>query len=314
MKKYLLFAIIMGLISCKQKKVDLSGETIVKVSDFVGAFPLLTLPFTAADTNVAKIADTTTIGYKVLTQFIPDSAVSKIMPDKKKTIIKPVGRIEKQKEIYLLATFTHYKKVQLVIFVMDKKDRFLAAKELLSNSNNDDYFHSIFINKEPTFLINREKLNADKQLLFTKVGWIYNTGGQFMVVINDGNEDPKRTGVIINPIDALPAKNKYSGNYVKDKKNFISLRDGRDTKSYNFFIHFEKKGNCTGELKGVMKMITDNKAVYKEGGDPCVIDFTFTGNKITFKEKGSCGNRRGMECFFDDTYRKKKEPRPSKKK
>ena len=136
-----------------------------------------------------------------------------------------------------------------------------------------------------------------------------------MVVINDSNEDEKKNSVIINPIDTLPHKNKLSGNYIRDKKNFISLRDRKDANSYMFFIHFEKEdGSCTGELKGVLKMKTPTTAVYAEGGDPCVIDFTFDGNDITIKEKGSCGNRRGMECFFDDTFTKRKETKTSRKK
>jgi hypothetical protein len=55
-------------------------------------------------------------------------------------------------------------------------------------------------------------------------------------------------------------------------------------------------------------------AAYNQGGDPCVIDFSFEGNNIILKEKGSCGNRRGMQCFFDDTFTKKKEPKVTKKK
>ena len=55
-------------------------------------------------------------------------------------------------------------------------------------------------------------------------------------------------------------------------------------------------------------------AIYSEGGDPCVIDFYFEGNEVVVKEKGSCGNRRGMNCFFDDTYIKKKEAKTQKKK
>ncbi len=215
----------------------------------------------------------------------------------------------------MLATFTHHNKTILATFVLDKKNNFLSAKQLLSNVYDDGYNHFLSINKEPTFLISREKLNADKQLQFTRVGWVYANNGNFMVVINDSNEDEKKNSVIINPIDTLPHKNKLSGNYIRDKKNFISLRDRKDANSYMFFIHFEKEdGSCTGELKGVLKMKTPTTAVYAEGGDPCVIDFTFDGNDITIKEKGSCGNRRGMECFFDDTFTKRKETKTSRKK
>ena len=315
MKNWLLLLLVIITIGCKHKKPDLSGNEPVKIKDFIGAFTIIESQFSAADTTVAKIADSTIIGYKVFTQFIPDSVMTKMQIIQKATTIQPVGRIEKQKEIYLLATFTHHNKTILATFVLDKKNNFLSAKQLLSNVYDDGYNHFLSINKEPTFLISREKLNADKQLQFTRVGWVYANNGNFMVVINDSNEDEKKNSVIINPIDTLPHKNKLSGNYIRDKKNFISLRDRKDANSYMFFIHFEKEdGSCTGELKGVLKMKTPTTAVYAEGGDPCVIDFTFDGNDITIKEKGSCGNRRGMECFFDDTFTKRQETKTSRKK
>lgn len=68
-----------------------------------------------------------------------------------------------------------------------------------------------------------------------------------------------------------------------------------------------------GELKGEFKMKDATAAIYSQGGDPCIIDFNFEGKNITLKEKGSCGNRRGMQCFFDDTFTKKQETKPAKK-
>lgn len=169
--------------------------------------------------------------------------------------------------------------------------------------------------KSLLFLMSKEKLGLDKQLQYTRTGWVYSPDASFMVVIHDTNEDENKNNTIIDPIDTLPRKNKLSGNYIQDKKNFISLRDGKDINHYLFFIHFEKKeGNCTGELKGAFEMKTANTGIYTTNGDPCIIDFTFDGNTIDVKEKGSCGNHRGIECYFDDSYTKKKEPKLSKKK
>ena len=316
MKKWLIVLMAFTLFSCKGKRVDLSGDVPVKVSDFMAAFPITTLPFSVADSNINKLGtDSIEIGYKAFVQFVPDSALHKILGKSKEVTIIPVGKIEKQKENYLLASFNTNKKSALAVFVFNKENKFLAYKNLLSDRNDDDYFHSVSINKEPTFLISREKSNADKQLQFTRVGWVYVAGGNFMVVINDGNEDAKKNETIINPIDTFPRKNKLSGDYAKDKKNFISIRDSKKPNTYNFFIHFEKKeDNCNGELKGELKLKDPSHAVYSEGGDPCVIDFNFEGNEIVVKEKGSCGNRRGMNCFFDDTYIKRKETKSLKKK
>jgi hypothetical protein len=127
--------------------------------------------------------------------------------------------------------------------------------------------------------------------------------------MNDSNE--KKSTDIINPIDTLATVNKYSGDYITDKKNFISVRDGKNAQTYIFFIHFEKnKGTCVGELKGEMNLTGETNAVYQESGDPCVINFKFTASSIKVKEDGNCGNYRGITCPFDFTFKKKKVVKP----
>lgn len=302
--------VLLFAVGCKDKQVDLSGETPIKVADFMGVFKKITGNYLVADTNINKVSDTLTIGYKALLQFFPDSAVAPVVGNSKKVVIHPVGIIEKDKEKYLLLNFnTGKKQTKLAVFVTDEKNRFLGSKELLNTNHNDGYLHSVSINREPTFLISKEKVGKDNAIQYSRTGWVYNSAGIFMVVINDSNEDPKKM-VVINPIDTLPRKNKYSGDYVQDKKNYISIRDTHKPDVYQFFIHFEKnEGGCTGELKGEMKFRSPNTAVFTENGDPCVIDFTFSGNEITVKEQGSCGNHRGIKCYFDDTFVKKKEPK-----
>ncbi|MEO8172734.1 MAG: hypothetical protein ABI581_06610 [Sediminibacterium sp.] len=315
MKNSLLLLLLLTIVwGCKEKKVDLSGETPVKISDFLAAFPKLTPPFAAADTNINKVDDTTTIGYKAMLQFFPDSSLTPIVGNNKKLIIRPVGIIEKDKESYLLANFITSKKItKLAVFVLDKKNKYLASKELLSNAHADEYEYALSVNREPTFLISKQKMGKENTMQYSKTGWVYSSSsGIFMVVINDTNEDPQKTSVI-NPIDTFPKKNKFSGDYVQNKKNYISVRDTKKPGVYQFFIHFDKDGGCTGELKGEFKMKDANTALFEQQGDPCVIDFNFDGNEISVKEKGTCGNHRGMKCFFDDTFIKKKEPRVKKK-
>jgi hypothetical protein len=295
--------------------VDLSGETPVKISDFLAAFPKITPTYVVADTNITKVADTVTIGYKAFTQFFPDSSLIPIIGNNKKVTIHPVGIIEKDKESYLLVTFLTPKKItHYAVFVIDKKNKYLASKELLGTYHEDEYLHSVSINREPTFLISKEKMGKDNTVQFSRTGWVYShSSGIFMIVVNDSNEDPQKSAVI-NPIDTLPRKNKFSGDYVQNKKNYISIRDSKKPNMYQFFIHFDKnEGSCTGELKGEFKMKDADNAIFSENGDPCVIDFRFEGNEIILKEKGSCGNHRGMKCFFDDTFTRRKETRGKKK-
>lgn len=302
--------------SCKDKPALLSGDAPVEAKDFIAAFPLLTLPSRIADTSFIKMADTTTISYTVFTQFIADTVLAKIFAkNAKKQSIHPVGKIEKETELYLLANFTQNKKTTLISFLLDKQNKYLANLELLNQTNKDGYTHSVSITSEPTFIINREKTNASTELLYTKHGYAYNSAsGKFVEVMTDSNEDLKKINEIINPIDTLPHKNKMSGDYIKDKRNYISIRDGSNSSKYSFFIHFEKDGgDCTGELKGTMTMRDATHAYFQESGDPCVIDFAFDGRTIKVKEQDNCGNHRGIKCFFNDSYTKRKENKPTKK-
>jgi hypothetical protein len=305
------------LFSCKDKKVSLSGNEPVDAKDFVAAFPALKLAYKVADTNMVKVADTTIISYVVFSGIVPDSAlVSLLGKNVSKSRIRPVGRIVTEKETYLLADFTQNKKTTLITFLLDKKSTYLNALVLLKQGEKDGYFHSVNITSEPTFIISREKYSSAKELMYTRNGYAYNNGSaEFIAVMNDSNEDLKRINEIINPIDTFPRLNKLSGDYVQDKKNYISVRDGKNTSKYQFFIHFEKNdGDCTGELKGVMTMHDATHGYFQESGDPCEIDFSFTTNSIIVKERGNCGNHRGIKCFFNDTYRKKKEAKPAVKK
>ncbi len=301
--------LLLASIGCKETKIDLSGNIPLKQKDFLEIFKSVTLPYQVSDTNINKVADTITIGVKAFLQFFPDSSFNNITGKNRKFSIHPIGKIEKENEIYLLVILKEKKQSKLVVFVTDTKNKFLAAKELLNNTNQDKYTHSLSINKEPTFLISQEKMGKDNTLLFSRAGWVYNDAGIFMIVINDSNEDPFKTDVI-NPIDTLSKKNKLSGDYIKNKKNYVSIRDGKDANHYQFFIHFERnEGSCTGELKGELNITQPNIGIFKEFGDPCIIDFTFEGNTIILKEQGSCGNHRGIKCFFNDEFIKKKEPK-----
>lgn len=315
MKKSLpLLLVLLAFWGCKEKKPDLTGDTPVKVADFLAVFRKTELPFTVADTNLVKAGDTITIGSKALLQFFPDSALTALAGNNRKLVIHPVGKIEKEKENYLLVSITIPKKHSLLaVFVTDKKNKYLASKEILRTGLEDAYVHAVSINREPTFLMSREKYGKENSLQFSRTGWVYTSTGIFMVVINDSNEDPVKTSVI-NPIDTLPKKNKYSGDYVQDKQNFISIRDTKKPGTYLFFIHFEKNENsCKGELKGEMKMKDATTAQFTQNGDPCIVDFRFEGNEVMLKEQGSCGNHRGIKCFFNDSFTKKKEPKASKK-
>ena len=313
MKKLLTICLLTLLWGCSNKDLDLSGETNIKPSDYVTAFTPINGNFSVSDTNFIKKADTIKIGVKALLQFMPDSAVQQMVKNEKKETIYPVGVIEKETEKYFLILVKGKKTAKLFVYVTDQKLKYLGNKELLNNENKDAYARSVSINKEPTFVISKETYSKNKELKFSRSGWIFNAGAGFMIVVNDSNESPENNE-IINPIDTLPSLAKLSGDYKQNEKNYISIRDGKDAKTYLFFIHFEKNNaDCIGELKGTLTLSSATTGQFTQNGDPCIIDFSFSGNTVRVKEQGTCGSHRGIKCFFDDSFTRKK-PLKSKKK
>jgi hypothetical protein len=312
MRKILLLSLILYIVcGCKNSVPDYSGNDKISAADFLKAFHELKLPVTIADTAIQHFADTLIISNAVFTQFIPDSTLNTISGTAKEdNIIHPAGMIHTKERDFLLATFSSNKRINLAVFALDDKHNFLTATIILNNTRNDKYRHTVTITEEPTFILKKEKLAPDNTSLYSRNGFAYNaTTNSFTEVLHDSNEDTAKNNEIINPIDTLPSINKFSGDYITDKKNFISVRDGKNATSYMFFIHFEKsKDDCKGELKGTMTLTDEKNAVFTENGDPCVINFKFSNNSINVKEQDNCGNHRGITCPFNFTFKKKVQP------
>ena len=307
--------ILLALIGCAETKTDLSGNTPLKINDFNAAFKNIELPIRINDTNLVSFTDTIKIGRKALEQFLPDSVVEAIAPKLvKNASIFTVGKIEKETEYYLLLNNQDTKKQTVSVIAFSKKNVFLGYQILtqfdLTQKGSQFYGKTLLINKEPTFLIEENKLDPEQGLTNEKKGWAYTEQG-FRLIYLDANIKPEQKA-ILNPIDTLPTLNSLSGDYARDKKNFISLRDFGNANKYQFFLHFEKKeGTCVGELKGLLNF-NKNQATYSEKGDPCTILFTITGNVIKIKEDGNCGNHRNMTCYFNDSYDKKRKTKSKK--
>lgn len=314
--KLLLTCSVFLLMACGGKKKELSGDTPLTAEEIIEVYNEMKLPYDVADSSLMRKTDTANFSYAALSLVIPDSILSKYSTNAKGNMIRPLGKITKDDELYLLTTFIKNKQPVLAAFVFDKKNKFLGHLQLLNTALKDGYRHSLSINREPTFFVNKERSVNNSTSFYTRNSFAFNKDVHgFMIVMSDSNEDEARQANVVNPIDTMPKQNKFSGDYVKDKKNFLSVRDGKSGSNYLFFINFSKNnGECIGELKGSFTVTSAEKAIYSDNGDPCVIDFTFKGNSITVKEQGSCGNHRGIKCYFDDTYIKKKAAAPKTKK
>lgn len=310
--KWIFRIIVLSVLffSCKNSNNE---NKPIEAKDFLKFYKPLNLPVNIADSGMENFGDTSTIAYTIFTQFIPDSAMQNVLSGEvSKFIIQPSGIIHFKTTDYLVTKFISGNTIKLSVFVLDDKHHYKKSLLLLSNLNNGKYSYSVSITNEPTFIIRREKTGTDNEILYSRNGYAYNAPANiFIEVMNDSNEDKGKLSEVINPIDAFAGLNKFSADYITDKKNFISVRDGKNAHTYIFFIHFEKnKSECVGELKGEMSLTSESNAVYQESGDPCVIRFKFTAATIKVKEEGSCGNHRGITCPFDFTFKKKKTDKP----
>jgi len=130
----------------------------------------------------------------------------------------------------------------------------------------------------------------------------------YYLVMTDALED--KPAELINPIDTLSRKQKWTADYSSGKMNLVSIRDGRRNNEIRFFIHFDKGGKCSGELKGEADMTGSNTAEYRQDGDPCKLKFIFSSGSVTLQEVEGCGSYRPQNCSFNGSYARKKESKP----
>ncbi|TDH25489.1 hypothetical protein EXU57_12320 [Segetibacter sp. 3557_3] len=304
----------MSLFACKNKS-PLAGDEKVAMNDFIEAFAVTRLPYTLSDTGIQKLSTTDTISHSVFTQFVPDTLLTSSFKKERRLTLQPLARFgEKGKETYLTLLARSKTKEVVYLLVFTRKNVFSTGMPLLSTSDEAETYYTSTIDNRLNISVQKE-WTSNNDLLFSRTIYGYNNAGLFTVVMTETNDQSRVANDINNPLDTLPKKNKYSGDYVKSKTNFLTLRDGSTPDSYLFFVHFENDDDepCNGEVKGEVFLKTPTSGVFSEQGDPCVIDFTFDDNKVKVKEQGSCGSHRGIKCFFNDTYTRKKEPKPAKK-
>lgn len=307
MKRILLISCIaLLLLNCKGKKGSLQEGEVMEVADFIELFPEKAHPVRIADTTLTRrTTDSSLISYKIFTQFIPDSILAKDFGKGVKPKLYPLGRTrEKNKEIYLFVKAANGNKRVGYMACFSKDENFLNAMALV-RTGFDSYSsaYGVLDNKFQITTYREKKTGTGTQ--FKRNVYIFNEAvNEFTLIMTEPNEEIIEQ--ITNPIDTFPQKNKFSGDYVKSKRNFIAVRDAKRNEELLFFIHFEKdNGECIGELKGNMKMISKNTGQYQAPGNPCTLEFNFEGNSISIQETGGCGSYRNIKCFFEGSYPKK---------
>lgn len=311
----LLLAAALLLFSCGKSKKKMSGQDTVDVKDFIEFFDPITLPLTITDSVLKqKDNDSTMISDTVFAQFAADTIFNSLY-GKHKPKIYALGRFKNgdDAETYLLVKAKGNTSAVYVL-AYTPENKYSASMVLLSNANNSKEVNKVSIDTKYTFNLVDQYKDADgSQNEFTQV-YAYNNAGLFMMILQDGL--PKGTLMpILNPIDTLPMKHKFSGNYGKDSRNFITIRDGKTEKDLLFFINMDKgaTSNCQAELKGEAVFVTKDSAVYTTKSDPCAIGFRFGAKSIRITEATICGNKRPADCSFNAYYLKQKAAVAEKK-
>jgi hypothetical protein len=302
-----LLLLVSVTISCKSKKVSLSGDEPVEVGDFMDFFPEVSLPFMVADSNLLKKEkDSLLISVKVFNQFVPDSVLRKIFGKSAQPKIYPMGKV-KGDETYLFVKAMAASNRSALAVCFDRKNQFIAAIPFLTLDQSSSTQQAGSFDKGYALTKSIYRKNSDGTISEGKDVYVLNKEARdFMLIMTDALDD--KVSELTNPIDTMSRKQKYTADYGSGKQNLFSFRDGRKNDRLSFFIHFEKNnGECTGELKGEAIIKSPSVAEYREGGDPCVLQFIFNSSSVTVKELGGCGSRRGLRCSFDGVYPRKKE-------
>ena len=297
-------------LACNNKKAESDDEKGFSYDRFSEAFRLITPPVQISDTGLMKNKDTTTIRYPEFAAFIGDSLKNKLFGKASKPKYVGMFRMDAGQgyTYYMVKALSGAKRAALLLIF--NKDQFEAVFPFLIPDNNPNTSQLSSIDKSFSIQKGVTLKKPGNQISEGRDVFVYDPASkQFSLILTNPLDNVQE--VVINPIDTLPRKHRFAGDYTKDKKNFISIRDGRYPNQLMVFIHLDKnEGECTGELKGDILLTSTTAAIYRQGGDACVLSFRFSSSSVTIKEEEGCGGHRGLNCTFDGTYPRKKEAKP----
>jgi len=100
---------------------------------------------------------------------------------------------------------------------------------------------------------------------------------------------------------AIPAPTAdFSGSY-QGARAVLDIRKMSPELS-RFSLQMHPSGECTGDMNGIVSMVTDNHGEYVE--QDCTLSFDFGKQLVQIKEEGnSCHDHHSDGCSFSDDYR-----------
>lgn len=305
MNKLLIAALALGLFSACKSGGKKSGSDAITFKEFRQSFADSKLPYKLTPELLAsKAGDSTAIDTALISQFLVDTLAKADFPAGKVSYY-PLASLTGKQINYLVVKAEDKNTTAAYLCVFDKKDHYLSRVQVAlvtGKSNKKEYFS--IDSKEMV------KITTETEVTPGHTGTIENfyaveaNGSTSLIMTNSTGE--AAPGQIFNPIDTLAKKNKFSGDYAAGENSIVSIRDGKDAKSFLFFISFAKESGCKGEISGTGHFTGANKGEFQDKDTECGIAFQFSSGKLTIKEIGGCGAYRGIRCLFEGGFTKKK--------
>lgn len=306
MRAILFAAAFLCLASCGGKKKEkTTPDTGLTENEFTKAFPVVNLKYQVSDSMLAN----SNTGKQPLAlagkNYFPDSLLAAYFGKNAKLKCYPLGKaVNPGKEVYLVMHGTDGERHAAFLLCYDQKLAYKDGLLLCATDNDPKSYASASIDRSFSIVTRMETYPGGEGMKVTERALMFGPDGRFMDILSN---DPGQKQTMENPLDTMPAKGKFAGDYASGEQNFISIRDGRDSNEIVFFYHFEKGDDCSREIKDYARMNSKNTAVFKKDGDPCVFTLSFTGTQVTLKEEQGCGNYRGLDCTLNGIFTKKKK-------
>jgi hypothetical protein len=305
----LLFSLgLLFLAACSDNKKASEEGKVYTYTEFAESFRKASQPFTLTDTGFLKNTDTASIRDKNFIALLQVNVLNEIFGKGAKLKFIPLWKIEgsAEEEYFIIKVQTNKKKAAVLV-VFDKDHQSKAGFSFLVPDEDPVTMQTSSIDRSYSISKSIVKKNKDGITSEGKDVYVYNKASQnFTLVMTDPLDE--RELELVNPIDTLSKKHKLAGDYVKDKRNIVSIRDGRKPNLLTVFVHIERGTDCTGEIKGDATISSATTAVYQQAGDPCLLQLTFSGSTVRLTELEGCGSRRGLDCKFDGSFTRKKQP------
>jgi hypothetical protein len=307
-----IFLMILIFFACKGKTLK-EGDPEYDYEHFSKLFKNASLPYQLSDTSLINNKDTTTIRIQSFSALITDSIGKKNLGKGVKIKYIPLWKYQTNDNYYFIVKAEGAHKKAALLIILNKNHQLVASFPFLIPDSDATTMQVSSIDK--TFSISKTVLQKRSNNVNAegKDVYVYDKDAKkFVLVMTDPLDE--RQVEIVNPIDTLPRHHKLAGDYLKDKRNIVSIRDGRRPNLLTVFVHIETDNDCNGEIKGEAIITSPTSAIYQQAGDPCGLKLNFKGSSVSLTEQGACGSRRGLDCRFEGSFVKKKATKPRQKK